>query len=86
MMSCEQIVFPDIIRLTIMHLIELLHKTFEEKLPRIHKIRLKSLMTACETVIGSNKRLVITQEQFENALNTLCHCPIQARQESLHYG
>ncbi len=38
-----------------MHLIELLHKTFEDKLPQVHKIRLKSLMTACKTAISSNK-------------------------------
>ena len=38
-----------------MHLTELLHKTFEDKLPQIHKIRLKSLMTACEAAISNNK-------------------------------
>ena len=31
-----------------MHLTELLHKTFEEELPQVHKIRLNSLMAACE--------------------------------------
>jgi len=38
-----------------MHLPELLHKTFEEKLPQVHKIRLKSLTTACEAAMSSNK-------------------------------
>lgn len=38
-----------------MHLIELLHKTFEDKLPQIHKIRLKSLLTACDAAISTNK-------------------------------
>ena len=38
-----------------MHLIELLHKTFADKLPQIHKFRFKSLMTACEAAISNNK-------------------------------
>lgn len=38
-----------------MHSIELLHKTFEEKLPSIHKNRLKSLMIACEAALMENK-------------------------------
>jgi len=38
-----------------MHLAELLHKTFEDKLPKIHKTRLKSLMTACEAAVSNNK-------------------------------
>ena len=38
-----------------MHSIELLHKTFEEKLPGIHKNRLKSLMIACEAALVENK-------------------------------
>jgi Transposase DDE domain len=38
-----------------MHSIELLHKTFEEKLPSIHKNRLKSLMIACEAALIENK-------------------------------
>lgn len=38
-----------------MHLVELLHKTIEEKLPCIHKKRLTSLMTACEAAMGSNQ-------------------------------
>lgn len=38
-----------------MHSIELLHKTFEEKLPSIHKNRLKSLMLACEAALQENK-------------------------------
>ena len=38
-----------------MHSIELLHKTFEEKLPIIHKNRLKSLMIACEAGLIENK-------------------------------
>lgn len=54
MMSCDQIVFLDIIRFTIMHVMELLHKTFEEKLPQVHKNRLKSLMVTCEAAISSN--------------------------------
>lgn len=54
MMNCEQIAFANIIRITIMHFVKLLHKTFEEKLS-IHKIRLKSLMTVCKAAIGTNK-------------------------------
>lgn len=38
-----------------MHVVELLHKTLEKKLPEVHKIRLKSLMTACEAAIKSSK-------------------------------
>lgn len=38
-----------------MHLSELLHKTFEDKLPQVHKIRLKSLMTICEVAISNNQ-------------------------------
>lgn len=38
-----------------MHLIELLHKTFEDKLPQIHKTRLKSLLTTCDAAISTNK-------------------------------
>ena len=38
-----------------MHLNELLHKTFENKLPKVHKIRLKSLMVACEAAVSNNK-------------------------------
>lgn len=52
---CDQIVFDDIIRITLTHLNELLHKTFEVKLPKIHKNRLKSLMTACEAAVSNNK-------------------------------
>ena len=37
-----------------MHVMELLHKTFEEKLPQVHKNRLKSLMVTCEAAISSN--------------------------------
>lgn len=51
----DLIVFDDIIRITLMHLNELLHKTFEDKLPQVHKIRLKSLMTACDAAISNNK-------------------------------
>jgi hypothetical protein len=40
---------------TTMHLTELLHKTFENKLPQIHKIRLKSLMAVCEAAVSNNK-------------------------------
>jgi hypothetical protein len=38
-----------------MHSIELLHKTFEEKLPSIHKNRLKSLMIVRKAVIIDSK-------------------------------
>ncbi|HAU1066561.1 TPA: IS4 family transposase [Legionella pneumophila] len=38
-----------------MHLMKLLHKTFEEKLSQIHKNRIKSLMSTCEAAISSNK-------------------------------
>lgn len=38
-----------------MHLNELLHKTFEDKLPQVHKNRLKSLMTVCKAAISNNK-------------------------------
>lgn len=41
-----------------MHLIRLLHKTFEDKLPQIHKFRLKSLMTTCEASIRTNNLCV----------------------------
>jgi hypothetical protein len=51
----DQIVFPDIITIYIMHLNELLHKTFEEKLPHVHKIRLKNLMDVCEVAVTNNQ-------------------------------
>lgn len=38
-----------------MHLLTLLHKTFEEKLPVVHLTRLNSLMLACGTAASSNK-------------------------------
>lgn len=38
-----------------MHLLELLHKTFEKELPSVHKIRLKSLMEISATATRSNK-------------------------------
>lgn len=38
-----------------MHLMKLLHKTFEKKLPKVHKMRLKSLMITCESASSSNK-------------------------------
>ena len=55
MSICDQIVFDDIIRITLMHITELLHKTFKDKLPQVHKVRLKSLMTACEAAVNDNK-------------------------------
>ena len=55
MSICDQIVFDDIIRITRMHLNELLHKTFEEKRPQVHKTRLKSLMITCEAAVSNNK-------------------------------
>lgn len=38
-----------------MHLTELLHKTFANKLPEVHKTRLQSLMLICDSSIGHNK-------------------------------
>lgn len=38
-----------------MQLMELLHKNFEVKLPKIHKVRLNSLMIACEAATTTNK-------------------------------
>lgn len=38
-----------------MQLLKLLHKTFEKELPFIHKTRLNSLMSICETAVRSNK-------------------------------
>lgn len=37
-----------------MHMIELLHKTFAEQLPEVHKSRLKNVMSLCEATISSN--------------------------------
>lgn len=54
-MSSDQIVFPDIIMSTIMHLIRLIHKTLAEELRHVHKNRLKSLMVASEAAVSSNK-------------------------------
>lgn len=42
-----------------MQLMGLLHKTFEDKLPEVHKIRLKSLMTVCNAA-ATNNRLYLT--------------------------
>ena len=42
-----------------MHSIELLHKNVEKQLPRVHQIRLKSLMTVCESAMLSNQ-LILT--------------------------
>ena len=38
-----------------MHIPRLLHKTLEEQLPQVHKMRLESLSTACEAAIGGSK-------------------------------
>lgn len=38
-----------------MHLLPLLHKTFQEKLPDVHLTRLSSLMTVCATAANENK-------------------------------
>ena len=38
-----------------MHLFALLHKTFEEQLPKVHLTRLNSLMTVCATAASENK-------------------------------
>lgn len=38
-----------------MHLSGLLHKTFEKELPKVHKIRLRSLMDISSTAMRSNK-------------------------------
>ncbi|CAM3611128.1 Uncharacterised protein [Legionella oakridgensis] len=38
-----------------MHLIELLHKTFAEQLPQVHKNRLKSLMGTSKVAVSTNK-------------------------------
>lgn len=43
-----------------MHIHELLHKTFSNQLPQVHKTRLISLMTACEAAINS-KQLYLTE-------------------------
>lgn len=37
-----------------MHLTELLHKTFKEELPFVHKKRLENITAACEATIGTN--------------------------------
>ena len=34
-----------------MHIVTLLHKKFEEELPHVHKMRLKSLMTVCKSAL-----------------------------------
>lgn len=52
---CDQITFADINRITIMHIIKLLHKSFADKLPQHHKIRLKSLMEISEAAVSNNK-------------------------------
>jgi hypothetical protein len=38
-----------------MHVFQLLHKTFKEKLPQIHLTRLNSLMAVCGTSVSDNK-------------------------------
>jgi hypothetical protein len=38
-----------------MHVFQLLHKTFKEKLPTVHLNRLASLMSVCETASNDNK-------------------------------
>lgn len=50
-----------------MHLNTLLHKTFEEKLPKVHKMRLKSLMTICETACDSKLYLTALGRAISNA-------------------
>lgn len=37
-----------------MHIRELLHKTFKDKLPQVHQMRLKSLLIACEASLNGN--------------------------------
>lgn len=55
MKNCDQIVVSRHYKDRIMHSVKLLHKTFEKKLPGIHKNRLKSLMVACEAALIENK-------------------------------
>jgi len=38
-----------------MHILTLLHKNFEEQLPHVHKMRLKSLMTVCKSALMDSK-------------------------------
>jgi Transposase DDE domain len=42
-----------------MHSLTLLHKNFEEQLPNVHKVRLKSLMTVCQSAL-MDSRLFMT--------------------------
>lgn len=54
MTNYDLIAFRVIIRINIMHVAALLHKTFEEQLPEVHKIRLNSLMVCCEAATTIN--------------------------------
>ena len=40
---------------TIMHSLTLLHKNFEAQLPKVHKVRLESLMTVCKSALMDSK-------------------------------
>ncbi|MFA6304112.1 MAG: IS4 family transposase [Legionella sp.] len=52
-----------------MHLSELLHKNFEDKLPQVHKMRLKSLMTICEAAISNNQLMLTSLGRALSNLN-----------------
>lgn len=55
MKKYDQIVFPKQYEIPIMHSLALLHKNFEEQLPNVHKVRLKSLMTVCQSALMDSK-------------------------------
>lgn len=53
-----------------MHIRELLHKTFQDKLPQVHQMRLKSLVTACEASLNGNTLCLTNLGRSINNTNT----------------
>ena len=55
MMIYDQIEPPKTYKVDIMHLAQLLHKTFEKALPGVHKFRLRSLIDISRAAMHSSK-------------------------------
>ncbi len=55
MKKYDQIVFLKQYEIIIMHTLTLLHKNFEAQLPNVHKMRLESLMTVCQSALMDSK-------------------------------
>lgn len=55
MMTYDQISWSTKHKVSIMHLMKLLHETFQKALPTVHKVRLKSLIDATQALVLGNR-------------------------------